>query len=92
LPPSTRCCRTGRSPGATSLSGAVAAALPFESGKYLISFYIATSAVASSYGAAGALMVILLWIDYSAQIFLFGAEFTKAFSELYGSHAENPAR
>jgi len=47
----------------------------------------AKSNVASSYGAAGALIILLLWIFYSAQIFLLGAEFTRAFARRYGSHA-----
>ena len=60
--------------------GAVATAVLFTVGKSLISWYIGSSAVASSYGAAGALMVLLLWVYYSAQIFLLGAEFTKVYA------------
>ena len=48
---------------------------PLGLGKLLIRLYIGSSAVASSYGAAGALIVALLWIYYSTQIFLLGAEF-----------------
>ncbi len=59
--------------------------LLFEGGKYLIAFYIGQSNIASTYGAAGALIVLLLWICYSAQIFLFGAEFTWAFAHRFGS-------
>jgi membrane protein len=69
--------------------GAVATTILFEGGKYAIAFYVGTSNVASSYGAAGALIVLLVWIYYSAQIFLLGAEFTRAFAKRYGSHA-NP--
>jgi membrane protein len=58
--------------------GAMTTALLFSIGKYLIGLYIGSSNVASTYGAAGALVIILLWIYYSAQILLFGAEFTKA--------------
>lgn len=58
--------------------GAMTTALLFSLGKYLIGLYIGSSNVASAYGAAGALVIILLWIYYSAQILLFGAEFTKA--------------
>jgi membrane protein len=65
--------------------GAVVTALLFMIGKSLISWYIGTSAVASSYGAAGALIVLLLWVYYSAQIFLLGAEFTKVFANRHGS-------
>ncbi len=70
--------------------GAGVTTLLFEGGKYAIAFYIGQSNVASSYGAAGALIVLLVWIYYSAQIFLLGAEFTRAFAKRYGSHA-NPA-
>src|SRR6202047_1974934 len=59
------------------LVGAVVTAFLFNIGKFLIGLYIGSSAVASSYGAAGALVVALLWIYYSAQIFLLGAEVTK---------------
>jgi membrane protein len=67
--------------------GALATALLFEGGKYLIALYVGQSNVASSYGAAGALIVLLLWIYYTAQIFLLGAEFTHAFAKRHGSHA-----
>jgi membrane protein len=60
--------------------GAVVTAVLFTAGKSLIGWYIGSSAVASSYGAAGALMVLLLWVYYSAQIFLLGAEFTKVYA------------
>jgi membrane protein len=65
--------------------GAISTAILFTIGKFLISLYIGSSAVASSYGAAGALIVILIWIYYSAQIFLLGAEFTKAYATAHGS-------
>ena len=71
--------------------GAVATALLFTVGKSLIGLYLGSSAVASSYGAAGSLLITLLWIYYSAQIFLLGAEFTKAYAERCGSRAHpNP--
>jgi len=66
-------------------TGAVVTALLFTIGKALISWYIGSSAVASSFGAAGGLIVLLLWVYYSAQIFLLGAEFTKVFAECHGS-------
>jgi membrane protein len=66
-------------------TGAVVTALLFTIGKTLIGLYIGSSKVASSYGAAGALIVILLWIYYSAQIFLLGAEFTKCYAHSHGS-------
>src|SRR6478735_1334203 len=65
--------------------GAVVTALLFTLGKTLIGWYIGGSTIATSYGAAGALLVVLLWVYYSAQIFLLGAEFTKAWSGLQGS-------
>jgi membrane protein len=65
--------------------GAVATAFLFEIGKSLIGLYIGSSAVVSSYGAAGGLIVLLLWTYYSAQIFLLGAEFTKTFASRHGS-------
>ena len=61
------------------LVGAVVTAFLFNIGKFLIGLYIGSSAVASSYGAAGSLIVALLWIYYSTQIFLLGAEFTKVY-------------
>ena len=67
--------------------GAVVTALLFEGGKYLIALYIGKSDVAATYGAAGALVVLLLWIYYTAQIFLLGAEFTHAYARRYGSHS-----
>jgi membrane protein len=63
----------------------------FVAGKYLIALYIGKSDVASSFGAASALIVLLLWIFYSAQIFLLGAEFTRAFAQRCGSHAGEAA-
>jgi membrane protein len=60
--------------------GAVVTAVLFNLGKYLVGFYIGHSGASSSYGAAGALIVVLLWIYYSSQIFLLGAEFTKVYS------------
>jgi membrane protein len=60
--------------------GAVVTTMLFTAGKSLIAFYIGSSATVSSYGAAGALIAVLLWVYYSAQIFLLGAEFTKAYT------------
>jgi membrane protein len=58
--------------------GAMITALLFAAGKSLIGWYLGTTAASSGYGAAGALILILLWIYYSAQIFLFGAEIARA--------------
>lgn len=71
--------------------GAVATAILFTIGKSLIGMYIGSSHIASSYGAAGALIIILLWIYYSGLIFLFGAEFTRAYAQLHGSRVGQKA-
>jgi membrane protein len=65
--------------------GAVATSILFTVGKTLIGWYLGSSAVASSYGAAGGLIVLLLWVYYSVQIFLLGAEFTKVYANQQGS-------
>ena len=70
--------------------GAAANAFLFAVGKFLIGFYIATSGVVTVYGAAGSFVLILLWVYYSAVIFLFGAELTRAYSERSGSRARMP--
>jgi membrane protein len=70
--------------------GALMTSLLFNIGKALIGWYIGSSAVASSYGAAGGLIVLLLWVYYSAQIFLFGAEFTKIYANSHGSKRRKP--
>ena len=70
--------------------GALMTSLLFNIGKTLIGWYIGSSAVASSYGAAGGLIVLLLWVYYSAQIFLFGAEFTKIYANTHGSKRRKP--
>src|SRR6266571_525804 len=61
--------------------GAAVAALLFTVGKHLISLYIGSSNMASTYGAAGALIIVLVWVYYSAQILLLGAELAKAYSD-----------
>src|SRR5207248_9116783 len=71
--------------------GAVATAILFTIGKSLIGIYIGRMNVAESYGTAGSLIVILLWIYDSTVTFLLGAEFTRVYAERFGSHAEHPA-
>jgi membrane protein len=71
--------------------GAVATAILFTIGKSLIGIYIGSTKVAESYGTAGSLIVILVWIYYSTVTFLVGAEFTRAYAERFGSHAAHPA-
>jgi membrane protein len=70
--------------------GAIVTAVLFTIGKSLIGWYLGSSAVASSYGAAGGLIVLLLWVYYSIQIFLLGAEFTKSYANRHGSKQNNP--
>lgn len=65
--------------------GAIVTALLFNAGKSLIGLYLGNSAVSSTYGAAGSLVVILIWIFYSAQILLLGAEFTHVYSRYRGT-------
>jgi membrane protein len=65
--------------------GALVTSVLFNIGKTLIGWYIGSSAVASSYGAAAGLIVLLLWVYYSVQIFLLGAEFTKIYANRHGS-------
>jgi membrane protein len=57
----------------------------FNLGKFLLGFYLARSTVASAYGAAGSLVIVLIWVYYSTQILFFGAEFTRVYAERYGS-------
>lgn len=71
--------------------GALVTALLFTVGKTLIGLYIGKSALASGFGAAGSLAVLLAWVYYSAQIFLFGAEFTWAYAHAFGSRQSEPA-
>lgn len=71
--------------------GAGVTALLFTLGKFLIGLYIGTSGVANGYGAAGSLVVLLLWVYYSAQIFLLGAEFTWQYARRFGSRRHEAA-
>ena len=68
--------------------GAVVTSLLFTVGKLLIGLYIGRSGIASGFGAAGSLVVILVWVYYSAQIFLIGAEFTWVYAHTFGSLRE----
>jgi len=70
--------------------GAAVTALLFTVGKYLIGLYIGKSSVASGYGAAGSLVVVLVWVYYSAQIFLLGVEFTWVYAHAFGSLKGSP--
>ena len=67
--------------------GAAVTALLFEAGKILIGLYLGKTTVLAGFGAAGSLVVLLLWVYFSAQTFLLGAEFTWVYSHRYGSRA-----
>jgi membrane protein len=71
-------------------TGAAVTALLFTIGKFLIGLYLGKSSFNSAYGATGSLVVLLLWIYYSAQIFLLGAEFTRVVTYQYGSRRSSP--
>jgi membrane protein len=73
------------------LLGAAVTTLLFAIGRFLISFYLARTATGSTFGAAGSLVIILVWIYYSAQILFFGAEVTQAYARLYGSRIKPDA-
>jgi membrane protein len=71
--------------------GATTTALLFTVGKVLIGAYIGRSGIASGFGAAASLVVVLVWVYYSAQIFLLGAEFTRAYAHKFGSRRNLPS-
>jgi membrane protein len=66
--------------------GAAVTSMLFVAGKFVIGLYLGRSSVSSVFGAAASLVVVLLWVYYSAQIFLYGAEFTWVYSHRFGSH------
>jgi membrane protein len=66
-------------------TGAFVTAVLFTFGQQLIGLYIGQSSIASSYGAAGSVMVLLLWVYYSCQVLLLGAEFTRVYAERHGA-------
>jgi len=68
--------------------GAFITALLFVLGQFALSIYLGFAKVGSAFGAAGSLVIILVWIYYSAQIFLLGAEFTQVYTNTYGSHVK----
>jgi membrane protein len=70
------------------IAGAIGTALLFEVGQTLIAFYLARFISANIYGAAAGVIVLLVWVYYSAQIFLLGAEFTKVWAHHYGSQQD----
>ncbi len=68
--------------------GAVTTALLFTGGKFLIGLYLGRNSTVSAYGAAGSLVLLLLWVYYSAQIMFFGAEVTQAYANRFGAHLQ----
>ncbi len=65
-------------------SGAALTAILFVLGKYLLAFYFAEAEPGSTYGAAGSIILVMLWVSYTSLILFFGAQFTKVFSDRYG--------
>ena len=72
--------------------GALVTAALFSIGKYAIGMYLGNSGLASTYGAAGSIVLLLVWVYYSAQIFLFGAEFTRTYAHRFGSLRRQASR
>ena len=72
--------------------GAFGTALLFTLGKFLLGLYLGKASIGSTYGAAGSLVAVIVWIYYSAQIFFFGAEFTHVYAESQGIHAGAAAK
>jgi len=68
--------------------GAFVTSVLFTLGKFLLGFYLGSSSVTSGYGAAGSVAVLLLWVYYSTQILLLGAEFTQIYADRFGGHIE----
>jgi membrane protein len=71
--------------------GAALTALLFTAGKFLLGLYLGKNSAVSAYGAAGSVVLILLWVYYSAQILFFGAEFTQVYANQFGTHLEPKA-
>ena len=72
-------------------TGAVVTAVLFTIGQQVIGLYLGQSSMASSYGAAGSMMILLLWVYYSCQILLFGAEFTRVWAARHGARPQPEA-
>lgn len=72
--------------------GSIATALLFTAGKALLALYFTTAAIGSTYGAAGSLVALVVWVYYSAQIFFFGAVFTRVYADHFGSSAAKKER
>jgi membrane protein len=74
------------------LIGAVGTALLFTIGKFLLGLYLGKASVGSAYGAAGSLVAVIVWVYYSAQIFFFGAEFTRVYSDAHTPRGQAASR
>lgn len=72
--------------------GAISTAVLFTAGKTVLAIYLGTAAVGSTYGAAGSLVALVVWVYYSAQLFLFGAVFTRVYADTLGSQAARKER
>ena len=83
-------CRTPRSAGTTCGRAETITAVLFTVGKTAIGYYIGQASVGSAYSAAGSMVVLLVWVDYSALIVFFGAEFTQAWATRQGAVAPKP--
>ena len=70
--------------------GAILTALLFTIGKFLLGLYLGKAGVGSAYGAAGSLVAVIVWVYYSAQIFFFGAEFTRVYADSHADAATQP--
>ena len=73
--------------GSITLGAAVTAGL-FTLGKFLLGIYLGSAGVASAYGAAGSIVALVIWVYYSAQVLLVGAEFTEVYARHFGSRIE----
>ncbi len=67
------------------IAGAVGTAILFQLGQFMLGFVLGSTGIGKPYGAAGGLILLLIWVYYSAQVFLLGAEFTRAYARRYGS-------
>jgi membrane protein len=72
--------------------GALFTSVLFAIGKFAIGLYLGKASIGSAYGAAGSLVIVLVWVYYSSQILFFGAEFTQIYAELHGSNPQRSGR
>lgn len=72
--------------------GAIGTSLLFTIGKFLLGLYLGKASVGSTYGAAGSLVAVIVWVYYSAQIFFFGAEFTRVYADAHADRTQPVTR